>query len=225
MEEDIQPYMTVDSYTVSKQFGRFARPPLVFKDPNGNILLTAAQGGFTGSKATLVNQQGKLIGAIQKKGIQLGNKATYYFFDGANNQIGQIKVSTSIMGMSEKVLLEDQNGNTVAVATGNFAGFNYEIMDVSGANTLAKISRNTQNQQGQQDQAGLKGMLKSFAEAAINTQMGVYKIDIIEKSINNTSRLFILELVIVLDGMYHPQNSGAAGFGGPAGFGVGGIKI
>ncbi|MDE1834078.1 MAG: hypothetical protein KGH64_01945 [Candidatus Micrarchaeota archaeon] len=223
MPDEKPAYIAADVYTVSKQFGSgVAYHPLVFKDTSGAIVLTAAQGGFTGGKAALVDQLGNAVGTIQKKGFQFGNSATYLFFDGKSNQIGQIKINAGMMGMGEKVLMQDASGATVAMASGNIAGFNFEVTDAKGQKTLAKIYRDVAKQQDQQQGPGLGGMLASLAKQAISTEMsmisGAYKIEILEKSINDMSRLFILELVVVLDEMYRPSNQGA-------GLGMGGLKI
>ena len=209
------PYIAADMYSVSKQFGRvtMGNPPLVFKDSSGNVVLTA-KANWTSRGALLVDQQGKEIGTIKKKGISITSKATYQFLDGSNNQTGQVTIRTGMFGMSENISLQDPTGNPVAAATGNFAGFNYEITDVDGKKTLAKIYRSgSQNQQG----GGLKGLLTSVAGAAMSSMMGAYTIEIVDKTINDMSRLFILELVVVLDEMYR-QNTGG-------GFNVGGAGI
>lgn len=125
MADEKPAYIAADIYSVSKQFATGMNGFLVFKDASGNTLLTAAQGGFTGGKASLVDQQGKAAGAIQKKGFQFGNSATYQFFDGAGTQIGQVKINSGMMGMSENVTMQDTAGATVATASGNLAGFNF----------------------------------------------------------------------------------------------------
>ena len=194
---------------------------LIFKDVGGNIVLTAQQGVWTGRQAGLVDPQGNKIGLIQKKGLQLGKTANYQFFDGNNTEIGQVTIKSGLMGLSEQVQMKDPNGNIVATATGNFAGFNYEIEDANGNKALAKISLDTKNQQQAQQEPGLGGMLASLATKAIQTGFssffGAYKVEILEKSINDMSRLFILELVVVLDEMYQPNQGG--------GFKVSGIPI
>ena len=199
-------------------------PPLGFKDAKGNIVLTAKQGGI-GRHAVLADGNGNMVGYVQKKGISLGNSATYQFFDGKNQQIGQVKIRAGLMGMSETVSMQDPNGNAVASATGNFAGFNYEITDAQGNKTLARIYRDT-GSQNQQGGGGLGGLLKQAAGAMVSQAMGAYKVDILDKSINDLSRLFILELVVVLDTMYQPNSGGfsGGGFGAP-GAGGGGFNI
>jgi hypothetical protein len=202
-------------YSVSKQFGKVTvgNPPLVFKDSSGNIVLTA-KANWSSRGALLVDQQGKEVGTIKKKGFSLTSKATYQFFDASNNQIGQAVLKTGMFGMSENISLQDPSGNPVASATGNFAGFNYEITDANGNKTLAKIYRSgSQQQQG----GGLKGLLTNMAAGAMSGMMGAYTIEIADKTINDMSRLFVLELVVVLDEMYR-QNTG----GGPGGFSMGG---
>ena len=211
-------YIAADAYSVARQRGRMqgGYPPLVFKDTEGNVVLTANKGGI-GRHAILIDPQGQQVGAIQKKGISLGSKATYLFFDGQNNQIGQVMLRTGNMGMSESIQLQDPQGGLVATATGNFMGFSFEIYDAQGRKTLAKIYRDTQ--QKQQQGSGLKGLLTSVASSAIGMMMGAYKIEILEKTINDMSRLFILELIVVLDEMYQPQQGTAFGPG------AGGFKI
>ena len=220
----------INNYSVSKIMSKglnVGYVPLGFKDSSGNVVLTAKEGGL-GRSAELVDQNGNLIGYIKKKGISLGNSATYQFFDGKNQQIGQVKISSGLMGMSETVSMEDPSGNAIASAIGNFAGFNYEIMDADGKRTLAKIYR-SKVKQNQQNQGGLKGMLAQAAGAMMSQMMGAYSIDILDKSINDLSRLFVLELVVVLDTMYQPHSgvgmgSGAGGVGMP-GSGGGGFNV
>lgn len=214
-------YLNVSMYTVSKQIvGRVATAgyvPLVFKDPKGEIILTASKGGI-GRHAILVDPQGKQVGSVQKKGISLGRTAKYQFFDENNNQIGQVVIKSGLMGLSETISMQDPSGNAVASATGNFAGFNYEVSDANGNKTLVKIYRDTGKQQNQQQGGGLKGLIGQFAGAAISTMMGAYKIEVVDMSINDMSRLFILELVVVLDEMYQPNQGGFTM--GPGGGGI-----
>ncbi len=217
MTDEKPSYIAVNTYTVSKQFGRNptgmasgAGLPLLFKDDSGNVLLTANR-NMTGRHSILVDPQGQQIGYVQKKGISLGrlDKATYQFFDGSDNQIGQIVIRTGMTGMSESIKLEDPNGGIVATATGNFMGFSFQIFDADGQKTLAKIYIDTK-QQEQQGEGGLKGIFAKAASAATGILRGSYKIDIVEQTINDMSRLFILELVVVLDEMYSSDH--AAGF-------------
>ena len=218
MADEKPGYITADTYTVSKQLGRTggAYIPLVFKDTSGNIVLTANKGGI-GRHAILVDPLGQQVGSIQKKGISLGSKATYQFFDGKDSQIGQVVLKSGMMGMNESIQMQDPNGGLVASANGNFMGFNFEIHDAQGQKTLAKIYRDT-NQQQQPQKGGLMGMLGSAASAMMSMAMGAYKIDITEKSINDMSRLFILELVVVLDDMYQPKQG--VGISPGRGFGI-----
>lgn len=206
---DKPAYLAEDMYSVQKQMSRvqMGAPPLVFSDSKGNVLLTAKKGGL-GRHAVLVDQKGNQVGSIQKEGIQLGNTAKYQFLGADNAEIGQVTIKTGMMGMSESVSLMDPKGTLVATAKGNFAGFNYEVMDAQGSKTLVKIYRDTGSQQ---QGGGLKGMLMQAAGAAMSGMMGKYKVEVVEKSINDTSRLFILELVAVLDEMYQPQNAGVGG--------------
>ena len=218
MTDDKPAYIAANSYTVSKSLGMsVGSPPLVFKDPNGNVLLTAKQGGL-GRQSVLVDQTGKQVGQISKKGMSFGSKATYEFFGDGGSKIGQITIKGSLMGMSESVTMEDPNGNAAASASGNFSGFEFVVTDPSGQKTIAKISRNTSNQPQSGDSPGLKGMLGSLAAEAKGMMTGSYKIDILDPTINDLSRLYILELVVVLDTMYHPQQGGF-------GMGVGGVRI
>ncbi len=221
-----KPAYLINSYSVSKVMTRgmsMGYPPLGFKDAKGNVVLTAKQGGI-GRHAVLADGSGNMVGYVQKKGISLGNSATYQFFDGKNQQIGQVKIRAGLMGMSETISMQDPNGNAVASATGNFAGFNYEVMDAEGKKTLAKIYRNTGGQNQQGGGGGLGGLLKQAAGAMISQAMGSYNVEILDKSINDLSRLFILELVVVLDTMYQP-NSGGFSSGGGMGPGGGGFNI
>ena len=210
LSDDKPGYISADAYSVSRQVGgvSIGYVPLIFKDSEGSIVLTANKSGI-GRHATLVDQNGQKVGEVQKKGISLGSSAKYQFFDGSGTQIGQVVVRTSLMGMNELIQMQDPSGAPVASASGNFAGFNYQIFDADGKKVLARIYRDTkQNQQG----GGLKGLLANIASATISMAIGAYKVEILEKSINDMSRLFILELIVVLDDMYQPNQGAGATF-------------
>lgn len=217
---DAKPgYLAADSYTVSKQLKNLnvGYIPIAFKDNSGNVVLTAKKGGI-GRHAVLTDPKGKEVGYIQKKGITLGLKSTYLFFEGQSNQIGQVVIRSGLTGLSETMQLQDPKGGLVATATGNFMGFSFEIYSADGSKTLARISRDAKTPQ--EEGGKLTGLLKAAASTAMSLTMGSYRIEILEKSINDMSRLFILELVVVLDGMYQTRSSMAnPGFGA----GMGGI--
>ncbi len=206
-------YIEANVYTVSKQMNRMMMnpefAPLVFKDQAGNVVLTSGVKGI-GRHAVLVDVEGKEIGYVEKKGISLGNKAHYLFFGDQKNQIGQVVIKSGLMGMSESIVMEDPNGSQVGMATGNFMGFSFQIYDASGNNVLAVISKDLQGQQ-QQQSGGLMGLIGMAENAAIGTMLGSYRIEIKDSTINDMSRLFILELVVVLDELYHPAQQGIGG--------------
>ena len=213
MADEKPGYLSTNKYSVSREMrSGFGFPPLAFKDESGDIVLTAKAGGI-GRHAILVDPQGKQVGSINKKGISLGRSFTYQFFDGNNAEIGQITIKEGLMGMNESISMLDPNGNAVASASGNFAGFSYEVSDPDGKHTIARISRNSGGQQG----GGLGGMLGGLAKMAMSSVMGAYNIEVLDASINELSRLYILELIVVLDTMFHP------GQGAGGGFGVGGM--
>lgn len=233
MSEDKPQYLQVDTYVVStwqsKPHMSMGQQPLLFRDIDGNIMLTAKV-GIMDRGSTLTDQNGKNVGSIKKKGISIMNKATYLFFDGNNNQIGEAEISSGWTGLKETISIKDPQGNVAAVAQGSFMNANYSITDPNLNKVLVNISRDKELLQKIMHKPGTdEGMLNKIAGTMMAFGFGAYKVEIVSSGINDLSRLLILELIVVLDEMFSKASTPMGGVGmgglGGGGIGIGGFKI
>ncbi|MCL5089656.1 MAG: hypothetical protein M1382_00575 [Candidatus Marsarchaeota archaeon] len=234
MNEDKPQYLQVDTYVVStwqnKPHMSVGKQPLLFRDIDGNIMLTAKVGVMERG-STLIDQNGKSVGFIKKKGISITNKATYLFFDGNNNQIGEAEINSGWTGLKETISIKDPQGNVAAVAQGSFMNANYSITDPNLNKVLVNISQDKELLQRIEHKTTghEEGMLNKIAGTMMAFGFGAYKVEIVSSGINDLSRLLILELIVVLDEMFSKASTPMGGVGmgglGGGGIGMGGFKI
>lgn len=198
MDTDVS-YAKVDSYTVVKQ-QKGITLITVFKDPQGNIFLTVKWESF-GNKMALEDNAGKQVGLVTRKIISLN--PTYELFDSDNKPIGRVVVRPNFgFSMGEDLLLQDPTGNTLVIAHGSLLNLNFALNSADGTKCIASVSSNAGKE---------TGLLKNIKDFVMKS----YNVEILDKTINDVSRLFILEFLVVIENMIsNNRTMGGVGMSG-----------
>ncbi len=199
---DAVPYANIDNYSLGLEKQGF-RGVTVFRDPQNNVFLTVKSESL-GRKFLLLDKDGKQVGMVNTK-ITIINQ-TYELFDSGNGLIGRIVVKQDFFSSGESLLLQDPNGNTLVIAQGSISNLNFELNSADGTKHIAIVSSPVGKE---------PGLLQNYKDFV----MKAYNVEILDKTINDVSRLFILEFLVVMECMMDTHRSHGTGIGTMGGMG------
>lgn len=196
-----------DQYVIIKP-GMLTRK-FEIRDKDGNVLFEAKP-NILGTELTITDSSGKAVGEAKHKMISL--VPTFYLYDGNEKNgklLGIVKKPAleNMMSMTQKLAIEDQNGNVLANASGSIFGLgqasrSYSIVDSQGT-LIAKINSSSGS--------SVMGWLGDMAKDA-------YYMQITEPGKLQT--LVLIEFLLCIELMRETQNKNQNM--GVRGFGIGG---